>query len=71
MKFSHLLTLLFIGLKLTGYIDWNWFWVLSPYLFDFILYGLKYGLYLYVKKFYPSLLFKWELEKLIRNANKN
>jgi len=25
-----LLTLLFIGLKLTGFIDWSWWWVLSP-----------------------------------------
>lgn len=25
-----LLTVLFIGLKLTGYIDWTWVWVLSP-----------------------------------------
>lgn len=24
------LTLLFIGLKLTGYISWSWWWVLSP-----------------------------------------
>jgi membrane protein YdbS with pleckstrin-like domain len=24
------LQLLFIGLKLTGYIQWPWFWVLSP-----------------------------------------
>lgn len=28
--FGTLLTVLFIGLKLTGYIDWSWFWVLSP-----------------------------------------
>lgn len=28
--FLHLLTLLFIGLKLTGYIAWSWWWVLSP-----------------------------------------
>jgi hypothetical protein len=28
--FSGLLTILFIGLKLTGYIDWSWWWVLSP-----------------------------------------
>ena len=28
--FFGLLTLLFIGLKLTNYIDWSWFWVLSP-----------------------------------------
>ena len=25
-----LLTVLFIGLKLTGYITWSWVWVLSP-----------------------------------------
>jgi hypothetical protein len=28
--FIGLLTLLFIGLKLTGYITWSWVWVLSP-----------------------------------------
>lgn len=26
----EILTVLFIGLKLTGYITWSWFWVLSP-----------------------------------------
>lgn len=25
-----ILQILFIGLKLTGYIDWSWWWVLSP-----------------------------------------
>jgi hypothetical protein len=30
MGFSGWLTLLFIGLKLTGYITWPWIWVLSP-----------------------------------------
>jgi hypothetical protein len=28
--FAGLLTILFIGLKLTGYISWSWWWVLSP-----------------------------------------
>lgn len=28
--FLGLLTILFIGLKLTGYITWSWWWVLSP-----------------------------------------
>ena len=28
--FVGLLTILFIGLKLTGYITWAWVWVLSP-----------------------------------------
>lgn len=28
--FFSLLTLFFIGLKLTNYIDWSWWWVLAP-----------------------------------------
>ena len=28
--FSGLLTVLFVGLKLTGHITWPWVWVLSP-----------------------------------------
>lgn len=28
--FVGLLTILFIGLKLTGFITWSWWWVLSP-----------------------------------------
>jgi len=28
--FLGLLTILFIGLKMTDYIDWSWWWVLSP-----------------------------------------
>jgi len=28
--FPGLLTVLFVGVKLTGYIDWSWWWVLSP-----------------------------------------
>lgn len=28
--FTTLLAVLFIGLKLTGYISWSWVWVLSP-----------------------------------------
>lgn len=28
--FFGLLAILFIGLKLTGYIGWSWWWVLSP-----------------------------------------
>ena len=30
LGFVGLLTILFIGLKLTGYITWSWIWVLSP-----------------------------------------
>lgn len=28
--FLPLLTVLFVGLKLTGYIAWSWWWVLAP-----------------------------------------
>lgn len=28
--FAGLLTIVFITLKLTGTIDWSWWWVLSP-----------------------------------------
>lgn len=28
--FTGLLTIVFITLKLTGYIDWSWWWVLAP-----------------------------------------
>jgi hypothetical protein len=28
--FLGLLTILFIGLKLSDHIDWSWWWVLSP-----------------------------------------
>jgi len=48
--FAQLLTVLFIGLKLTGYIAWSWWWVLSPlwisaiiglfFLIGFLIYGV-------------------------------
>ncbi len=37
VSFAGLLTVLFIGLKLTNTIDWTWFWVLSPVIFSAIL----------------------------------
>lgn len=36
--FASLLAVLFIGLKLTGYVDWSWFWVLSPLWISFALF---------------------------------
>lgn len=35
--FTSLLTLLFIALKLTGYINWSWWWILSPIWINLIL----------------------------------
>jgi hypothetical protein len=28
--FTGMLTILFIALKLTNYVEWSWWWVLSP-----------------------------------------
>jgi len=35
--FLGLLTVLFVGLKLTNYIDWSWWWVLSPLWLGFVV----------------------------------
>lgn len=35
--FFGILTLIFITLKLTGYITWSWWWVLSPVWIPFSL----------------------------------
>lgn len=35
--FAGLLTLIFITLKLTGYITWSWVWVLAPLWISFLL----------------------------------
>lgn len=41
-----LLTVLFVGLKLTHHIDWSWWWVLSPVWISVSLAGLLVALYL-------------------------
>ena len=38
--FLSLLALLFIGLKLTGHIEWSWVWVLSPLWFQVLFFLL-------------------------------
>lgn len=40
VTFLGLLTILFIGLKLTNNINWNWFWVLSPVLIPAIIFAV-------------------------------
>lgn len=35
--FCGMLTILFIGLKLTNFIDWSWWWVLAPLWLPIIL----------------------------------
>ncbi len=38
--FAGLLTIAFIVLKLTGFIDWSWWWVLSPIWIMLLIIGL-------------------------------
>lgn len=52
--FTSLLTLLFIGLKLTGFIDWSWWWVLAPVWVILVLAAIFLGcgfLWLEIKSF--------------------
>lgn len=37
-----LLTLLFVALKLTGYIAWSWIWVLSPTIIELCIILIAY-----------------------------
>lgn len=37
VTFTGLLTCIFIALKLTGHINWSWFWVFSPTILPIII----------------------------------
>jgi cell division protein FtsX len=41
-----ILTCIFIYLKVTNQIDWNWFWVLSPTLIPIMILCVFFGLFL-------------------------
>lgn len=38
LSFLSVLGLIFITLKLTNYIDWSWWWVLSPFWIPFAIF---------------------------------
>ena len=40
INFAEILTIVFIVLKLTGFINWSWWWVLSPMLINILLFIL-------------------------------
>ncbi len=48
--FVGLLTIVFITLKLTSYIDWSWWWVLSPLWISAILVSLILGFVVWATK---------------------
>ena len=37
LNFPTVLTLVFITLKLTGFINWSWWWVLSPFYIPIVI----------------------------------
>lgn len=44
VSFFGLLFLLFLGLKLTNYIDWSWVWIFAPLWFPIIFYLIIVGI---------------------------
>ena len=48
--FFSLLTLMFIGLKLTDHLDWSWWWVLAPIWIKFAFLLLVIVIVVIVKK---------------------
>ena len=53
INFSELLLIVFIVLKLTGVINWSWWWVLSPLWFSLgivVIILIVLGIYWLVKK---------------------
>jgi uncharacterized membrane protein len=43
-----LIFLVFLVLKLTGYIDWSWWWVTAPLWLIFAVFFIGFGIYLLV-----------------------
>jgi hypothetical protein len=48
--FNLILFLVFLVLKLTGHIDWSWWWVTSPLWITFILVVLIIGILYIIEK---------------------
>ena len=49
--FTGLLTIVFITLKLLGYISWSWIWVLSPLWISFLIALLLFIILLLIELF--------------------
>ena len=45
-SFGGLLFLVFLTLKLTGHIDWSWWWVFAPFWAPLVFAGLVFMIYL-------------------------
>lgn len=65
--FFGLLTIVFIVLKLTGYIDWSWIWVLAPMWISMLIGSTI----LLVVSIVLIILNKDDLIELIKSKNKD
>jgi uncharacterized membrane protein YvlD (DUF360 family) len=57
--FFGLLTILFITLKLIGYIDWSWWWVLAPLYMPITIFMVGFFIFVFYKIGAFSALAKW------------
>ena len=51
---ASMLGILFIGLKLTNYIDWSWWWVLSPFYLPLVI-GVSLIVFIFLIALLPAL----------------
>ena len=63
-----LLTLLFIGLKLAGKIDWSWLWVFSPIWIAFLVYVTLAIIVKVVNDRYDKMMMEKDPKYLARKA---
>jgi uncharacterized membrane protein YvlD (DUF360 family) len=57
--FFGLLTILFITLKLIGYIDWSWWWVLAPLYMPITIFMIGFFIFVLYKIGVFSALANW------------
>jgi len=57
--FFGLLTILFITLKLIGYIDWSWWWVLAPLYMPITIFMVGFFIFVLYKIGVFGALAKW------------
>ena len=63
LGFGSILTLIFITLKLTNYINWSWFWVLLPSLLPLII-VMCLAIFSIIAYYNKNKKLKKEIEKL-------
>lgn len=55
LGFCKILSLILIVLKLTGFISWSWFWVLSPIIIDFVITATLYTIIYFINNYLQNI----------------